>query len=36
MVNYEKNTKLFYGELNGDCNPDTLLYIAKKIFLYEL
>ncbi|ORX77901.1 hypothetical protein BCR32DRAFT_247564 [Anaeromyces robustus] len=32
----EKNTDLFYKELNGDCNENVLLEIAKKgIFLYE-
>ena len=36
MSNYEKNTDLFYEELNGECNPDTLLNIARNgIFLYE-
>ncbi|OUM57698.1 hypothetical protein PIROE2DRAFT_17238 [Piromyces sp. E2] len=36
MTKYEKNTEIFYQELNGPCRPDKLLEIAKKgIFLYE-
>ena len=32
----EKNTKLFFAELNNDCNVNKLLEIAKKgILLYE-
>jgi len=35
-MNCEKNTELFYKELNSNCNPYILLQIAKKgIFLYE-
>jgi len=35
-MNCENNTKLFYKELNGNCNSTTLLEIARKgIFLYE-
>ncbi|KAG4082871.1 hypothetical protein H8356DRAFT_1351908 [Neocallimastix lanati (nom. inval.)] len=33
---YEENTKDFYNELNGECDPEKLLYIAKQgIFLKE-
>eukprot|EP00833_Pecoramyces_ruminatium_P007245 jgi/Orpsp1_1/1181277/evm.model.c7180000076581.1 len=36
MTAIEKNTELFYNELNNRCDPDTLLNLAKKgIFLYE-
>ncbi|KAL6591233.1 hypothetical protein U3516DRAFT_854813 [Neocallimastix sp. 'constans'] len=33
---YEENTKDFYNELNGECDPERLLYIANQgIFLDE-
>jgi len=33
---FEENTKDFYDELNGECDPKRLLYIAEKgIFLKE-
>jgi len=33
---FEENMKEFYKELNGKCNPDKLLEIAKRgIYLYE-
>ncbi|ORX77014.1 hypothetical protein BCR32DRAFT_302928 [Anaeromyces robustus] len=36
MTEVEINTKLFYEEINNNCNPEKLLEIAKKgIFLYE-
>ncbi|ORX77900.1 hypothetical protein BCR32DRAFT_282771 [Anaeromyces robustus] len=36
MNNLERNTELFYKELNNDCNPENLLKIAKDgIYLYE-
>jgi len=36
MDKFEKNTILFYEELNNNCNPEILLNIAKKgIFLIE-
>jgi len=36
MNNFEKNTKLFYEEINHNCDPDILLKLAKEgIFLYE-
>jgi len=36
MTTIEKNTELFYKELNGNCDVNNLLKIAKEgIFLYE-
>jgi len=36
MNNFEKNTKLFYQELNNNCDPEILLKLAKEgICLYE-
>ena len=33
---YEENTKYFYNELNGECDPERLLWIAEQgIFLKE-
>lgn len=35
-MDIERNTKLFYEELENDCNPEKLLDLAKdNIFLYE-
>ena len=38
MNEIEKNSNLFYEELNNACNPNTLLKIAKKniiLFIFK-
>jgi len=36
VVSIEENTKKFYIELNGNCDPEKLLEISKKgVLLYE-